>query len=424
MLATPIKPNPFTRIHHGEIREVIASKLTAEWLDNYVEPALRVERSIKCYSFSEIHDKLDTVLAKHKDILGNDVLRLNAIQRGEETEREETRHRNALKRVPKSGYYVIGYSNEHLRPIRNKYDALRQELYVQCLKKEGLDYVLRDIGRWRLAYEHKALNIPENSLIPILDWPHRRPRRPGCKTPWGCLCCFDLETLRPASRLGYLSVPWVHRRSKDGLWAWREKYNATTDVTIPGVAVRLDALVGPEVLHDRLSELESLFKRLKDGATYVKTLRAYEHRYKKAGIRDFFGGVAALVRDAENEVRKVHGIPLIGEGWISETLLYQEVCAQFADEHIIQHGRPKWLGRQHFDIWFPDRKVAIEYHGHQHFEPIGFFGGETAFEENQRRDRRKKRLAKQHGVKLIVIRYDDAYTMDWLTNEIKRRRPN
>jgi len=45
----------------------------------------------------------------------------------------------------------------------------------------------------------------------------------------------------------------------------------------------------------------------------------------------------------------------------------------------------------------------------QHFEPVDFFGGESSFEETQKRDERKKHLAKSHGVKLFVVREDDSY---------------
>jgi len=89
--------------------------------------------------------------------------------------------------------------------------------------------------------------------------------------------------------------------------------------------------------------------------------------------------IKSLARDAENEARKEMGAPEIGKGWISETLLFERVAAEFTLTEVIQHGRPSWLGRQHFDIWIPNWRIAIEYHGKQHFEPIDFFGGQEAF---------------------------------------------
>ena len=110
-----------------------------------------------------------------------------------------------------------------------------------------------------------------------------------------------------------------------------------------------------------------------------------------------------LGRTAENYFRKSIGIPVIGEGWVSETHLYYQIKNSLSTK-VIHHGRPKWLGRQHFDIWIPKLNVAIEYQGSQHDKPVEFFGGEKAFKENQKRDKRKRELCKENGVKLIEVR--------------------
>ena len=90
-----------------------------------------------------------------------------------------------------------------------------------------------------------------------------------------------------------------------------------------------------------------------------------------------------------------------------ETVLFRKLEAEFSDTKIIQHGRPTWLGRQHFDIWFPNWKIAVEYHGEQHFEPVEFFGGEEAFQKTVERDKRKAALSKRHGVKLLIVTETD-----------------
>lgn len=76
----------------------------------------------------------------------------------------------------------------------------------------------------------------------------------------------------------------------------------------------------------------------------------------------------------------------------------------FPDETVIQHGRPKWLGRQHLDIFMPDRGVAVEYQGEQHDRPVEFFGGEEAFRKNVERDRKKLSKCKRNGVRVIYVR--------------------
>lgn len=107
-------------------------------------------------------------------------------------------------------------------------------------------------------------------------------------------------------------------------------------------------------------------------------------------------------RTAENHLRDELKLPQIGEGWVSETALFYALREIFDGVHMVQHGRPRWLGRQHFDIWIPAWKIAVEHHGKQHFEPVTFFGGEEGFVATQKRDRRKMALAKENNVALII----------------------
>lgn len=111
-----------------------------------------------------------------------------------------------------------------------------------------------------------------------------------------------------------------------------------------------------------------------------------------------------LFREAENNVRKGYSLPNIGEGWLSESLLAAEIEEIFDDLEVVRHARPDFLGPQHFDIYLPGQKIAFEYQGKQHFEPVEFFGGKAAFKQNQERDIRKRELAKENGVLLIEVK--------------------
>lgn len=117
----------------------------------------------------------------------------------------------------------------------------------------------------------------------------------------------------------------------------------------------------------------------------------------------FKGKKDIIIREIENIFREEKNIPKIGEGWISETILYQQIRGAFPNEKIIQHGRPSWLGRQHLDIYFPQRNIGVEYQGAQHNEPIEYFGGIETFREQQRRDNKKKILCKENDCKLIYV---------------------
>lgn len=119
--------------------------------------------------------------------------------------------------------------------------------------------------------------------------------------------------------------------------------------------------------------------------------------------------INSLARDVENNLRKSVGLPKIGEGWVSETELFYFLKNAFPQTQVIQHGRPTWLGKQHFDIWFPRWKIAVEYHGKQHFEPVEFFGGKDSYEKTKQRDLRKERLAKVNKVKLFVVTEEQSH---------------
>jgi len=163
-------------------------------------------------------------------------------------------------------------------------------------------------------------------------------------------------------------------------------------------------------------------KRLEQLASYEKFVREMlpgrlakfdkEKAEARAWLRrldatpDFGKALFALVRRAENEVRKSRGVPLIGEAWVSETELLYRVRQLLPGVEVVAHGQPKWLGRQHLDIWVPGMGIAVEYHGVQHYRAIAYFGGEEAFRKGQERDNRKRDLCLKNGIRLIEIAYD------------------
>ena len=104
------------------------------------------------------------------------------------------------------------------------------------------------------------------------------------------------------------------------------------------------------------------------------------------------GFLTDLIRKSENILRERYNVPLVGQGWISETVLYNELKEFFSNDIVQQHSSPFWLGRQHLDIYFPKYNIGVEYQGRQHDEPIDFFGGQAAFEKTQERDERKRLL--------------------------------
>ena len=127
--------------------------------------------------------------------------------------------------------------------------------------------------------------------------------------------------------------------------------------------------------------------------------------------------VEEILREAENLLRENHNLSRIGEGWLSEMQLYNLVKTIFPEaEH---HATPEWLKPLHLDVFVPSKKLAFEYQGKQHFEPIDFFGGEEAFEYTQKRDQRKRLKCLSNKVTLVEWRYDEPIKSEVLETKLK-----
>jgi len=123
-----------------------------------------------------------------------------------------------------------------------------------------------------------------------------------------------------------------------------------------------------------------------------------------------------ILREAENLLREDHGIPRIGEGWISETELYWLVGRIYPD--ALQHASPKWLKPQHLDVYVPSKKLAFEYQGRQHYEPVEFFGGKEAYDSTIKRDQLKARKCKKNDVVLILWKYTEPIDRSTLVSKL------
>jgi hypothetical protein len=61
----------------------------------------------------------------------------------------------------------------------------------------------------------------------------------------------------------------------------------------------------------------------------------------------------------------------------------------------------------HFDVWMPELKIAIEYHGPQHFEAMKHFGGAEALEATHNRDALKRAACEMMGAQMFEITAPD-----------------
>jgi hypothetical protein len=110
--------------------------------------------------------------------------------------------------------------------------------------------------------------------------------------------------------------------------------------------------------------------------------------------------------------------------WVTEELVLKLTKKLYKQYTVIYQYKPFFLrssfgGQMSYDIYIQDLKVAIEYQGKQHFEPVDYFGGKEAFEKGQIRDNEKRKLSKENGIKLVYINFDEVITTDLIKSKVE-----
>lgn len=94
-----------------------------------------------------------------------------------------------------------------------------------------------------------------------------------------------------------------------------------------------------------------------------------------------------------------------------ERQLYELLQQAFRDYRVAKQDSLDFLGRLRVDFAIRSLKLAFEYDGKHHFEPVQFGGvsfkkAEKNLELQQQRDLIKEKLLKENGWTLIRIKYD------------------
>lgn len=126
--------------------------------------------------------------------------------------------------------------------------------------------------------------------------------------------------------------------------------------------------------------------------------------------------VEEIFREAENLLRERHGLPRIGEGWISEMLMFRLIQQRFAEAEL--HAQPDWLRPQHLDCYVHSIRVGFEFQGQQHFEPVAVFGGEEGLAQTKQRDELKAKKCADNKVTLIYWTYAESLTSNILFEKL------
>lgn len=138
-------------------------------------------------------------------------------------------------------------------------------------------------------------------------------------------------------------------------------------------------------------------------------------------INEYYKKLKRNLRSIENKIRIQKGFNIVGSLY-NESLLFRLIQEAFPNFTIISQYSPDWLGRQRIDIFIKELKIALEYNGKQHYEPVAYFGGKEGYLRTVERDKIKKRKCNKNGCQLIEIKYDE--NLKTKVEEIKTRYNN
>lgn len=148
-------------------------------------------------------------------------------------------------------------------------------------------------------------------------------------------------------------------------------------------------------------------KLKKDFINEMNLLYNNEYQYK---IEDEYikkRDIITYICPIHGEIKQLVYTHIKGNGcpFCKESGLEKRVRMCF-DKHNIKYKqwyRNVWLGLQSLDFYIGTKKIAIEVQGIEHFEEKEYFGGEEGLKKNIERDKRKKNLCKENGVRLVYF---------------------
>lgn len=188
-------------------------------------------------------------------------------------------------------------------------------------------------------------------------------------------------------------------------WYIQQKYLLNgIDPTRKELGVLLENQCSPEIKY-AMSLEQKLKLCQKNTNEYDKLLQIIEDN----------GDVASLINDM---VRVEFGYRGIGEHWINETTLKKIVITLFPNHKIYVHYRPIWLEGLELDIYIPDKALAFEYQGIQHFQAVKQWGSVKQLKIQQEHDKRKKTICDNRRISLIYFDYTENITTEYVKLKI------
>lgn len=144
----------------------------------------------------------------------------------------------------------------------------------------------------------------------------------------------------------------------------------------------------------------------------------WDYRMNKFIFKEPMEAVIQGYKKRDEVLRKIMGLPPDTNLKNTSELTLYKIVRDIFPETIYQY-RAKWLGKQVIDIFIPNKSIAIEYQGEQHYKAINIFDGERGLERRKYLDARKKALCEQNGVRLIEWKYTEPISTKLLLDKIE-----
>lgn len=146
-------------------------------------------------------------------------------------------------------------------------------------------------------------------------------------------------------------------------------------------------------------------QRLNDSNCNIQRIGNYINIHTKI---DFKCKKCLLVWASEpnNIINGLHGCPLCNKHSINEKIIYnilKKNNIEFEHQKNIKNINGNDYRSYKLDFYFPLLKIAIEYNGKQHYEPVEYFGGEEKFNIQVKRDMYVSNFCIENKIQLISI---------------------
>ncbi len=143
--------------------------------------------------------------------------------------------------------------------------------------------------------------------------------------------------------------------------------------------------------------------------------------------RDILKKRELKIKEYKDNILKEFGILSGNKKWKNENILYENLKVILNNKiNIFREFSNTTLKNLRLDVYFElgGKKYGIEYQGKQHYEPVKFFGGKSAFKKRVKLDSLKKMRCKRSNINLIEFKFDECIKKSSIIQKLKKNGIN